>query len=121
MAKLVYIPNINPNTWLHLTHQGEATCLRDYSKSPDHAPVPIRNRYTYSQFQSMLSEPGNMDHEDVPFRPYWKTGPWHQTIRALNLGTGSPGRLVAYSRSMIRRVAGPLPSNQIPGPGVPRR
>ena len=22
MAQLVYIPSINPNTWLHLTHQG---------------------------------------------------------------------------------------------------
>ena len=92
MAKLVYIPSINPDTWLHLTHQGEATCLRDYSKSPDHAPVPIRNPYTYSQFESMLSEPGNMDldHEDVPFRPHWMTGPWHQTIRGAEPGARSP-------------------------------
>ena len=57
MAKLVYIPSINPDTWLHLTHQGKTTFpSRDYSKkSWPMPPVPIRNPYTYSQFESMLS------------------------------------------------------------------
>jgi len=119
MAQLVYIPSINPNTWLHLTHQGEATCLRDYSKSPDHAPVPIRNWYTYSQFQSMLSEPGNMVHEDVPFRPHPMTRLWHQTIRALNLAHGLPGTPCGASEVDAPEGDRTAPIREDIGPGSP--
>ena len=119
MAKLVYIPSINPNTWLHLTHQGEATCLRDYSKSPDHAPVTIRNRYTYSQFQSMLSEPGNMVHEDVPFKPHTMARLWHQTIRALNLAYGLPGTPCGATRVDAPEGDRTAPIREDIGPGSP--
>jgi hypothetical protein len=41
MARLVYIPEVDPTTYLHLSMSGETVSLRDFSKSATDRPEPF--------------------------------------------------------------------------------
>jgi hypothetical protein len=54
MPKLIWIRELNPNTWLHWSSKGNASCLRDYRTSP-----PTEDRtYTTTEVGALLNKPG---------------------------------------------------------------
>jgi hypothetical protein len=89
MAHLIYVPQINPNTFLHATHRGQATCLRDYSVGPC-APPREDRRLTHAQLQQLVRLPGNVS---VPGEavPWERTDFWHRRVAELNRSRGLGG------------------------------
>ena len=84
--QLVYIPSVNPQTWLLITKVMDGACLRDYSASP---PLEIRN-FTTTELVQMLNEDGTFSecmssfskipHTDVEF--------WREQIEFRNKESG---------------------------------
>ncbi len=86
MARMVYIRQINPHTFLHFTTDGPSFRLRDYSRSPYSPPREVKRQkrgkpsLTADDIRTMAEQPGNYnlelpesgrDLKDVEF--------WHKT------------------------------------------
>jgi len=78
MPDLVFIREIDPNTFLHFASRGESTCLRDYSRGALAPPVENRG-YTASQINELLKQPGNQS-ERAPYHRATDHTFWHQVI-----------------------------------------
>lgn len=91
MPILVFIREIDPNTYLHFAYAGKGTCLRDYSRGPLAPPTEIRG-YSKNQIMELLKVPGNCsekapkNHKHVSDHFFW-----HQFIYNLNGKYGLPG------------------------------
>ena len=86
MARMVYIRQINPHTFLHFTTDGPSFRLRDYSRSPCSPPREVKRQkrgkpsLSADDIRTMAEQPGNYnleppesgrDLKDVEF--------WHKT------------------------------------------
>ena len=81
MAKLVYIPTINRNTWLHLTRKGQSTCLRDFSREP--RPAPTR-AYKWTEIQELLELSGSHEVKPPPHHEHTEVPYWQNIVRMFN-------------------------------------
>ncbi|MEZ6142060.1 MAG: hypothetical protein R3B84_15960 [Zavarzinella sp.] len=82
MPNLIFIREIDPNTYLHYSYLAETARLRDYSRGP-YAPPEMICGYTTQQIQKLLQNEGTRlekapDHrvDDYAF--------WHNIIRERN-------------------------------------
>ena len=88
MAHLVFIRQINPNTFLHLAVRGTAFCLRDYPNA--NAPVEVgrQNKGRFAgKFAQDILDAAHRDGNQI-FQadavPYSNANFWHEHIRGVN-------------------------------------
>lgn len=84
MARLVFLPSFQPDTWLLWTVRGDGSCLRDFR----FAPTKEERGFSTTQIESMLCQPGH----------YWEMGDgtkkhsdvdhWREQISFKNIEAG---------------------------------
>ena len=79
-ATMVYVPTINPSTFLHFSWLNESCAIRDYSKSPNIMPFEDRNSRTSDVRRRITKEVVIRNR-----RPISDTRYWYETTMNLNL------------------------------------
>lgn len=91
MRLLVFLPQVNPNTFLLFTWNvdSDGACLRDYSRGPELNPTEDRSR-SATQIRELLSTPEAIQ---VPaeHRSTKEMGYWFAIVDRLNQEHGLPG------------------------------
>ncbi len=85
---LVFIPSINPNTWLLLTKLEDSTCLRDYSTSPC-----VENRsFSTTAIKELLQQNDGRSEQLSSFSgiPFSDEDFWREQIEFRNIESGLP-------------------------------
>src|SRR5262249_21944244 len=87
-AVLVYIPQINPKTYLHFWESGDSYCLRDYSdpnkSEPSERRQSDKDGYTVEEIHRLIDASGHSPikpKEDESFKKY---GYWHRLTVEVN-------------------------------------
>ncbi len=92
MARLIYIPEVSEDTFLHLSVLGETVRLRDFSKSPTLEPTPFSPPgLTRQRIEELINQHPNWHRNREPAGqkdPGVTGGPavafWHRYVRELN-------------------------------------
>lgn len=84
--KLVYLPMVNPTTWLLMTKLKQGTCLRDYSTSP----LTPNRTYTLDALEELLAQDGSYSERLPAFSriPYYDEAFWREQIAFRNAESG---------------------------------
>lgn len=111
MPQLVCIPAVSPETFLHWSYKGNASCLRDYST----VPVSEHRNFTTQQITQILTQPGN-NQLNAPAHNVKDVRFWRQLISEVNQGAG-----LAPLAEMPEVQGTPEPAVTLPLRALPRR
>lgn len=83
MAKFIYIPAIEKNSWLHWSFRGSSSCIRDFRSSKT---KEIRS-YSTTEIAAYLCQPDSFE-EPAPPVAYEHHLYWQDQIRVRNIESG---------------------------------
>lgn len=99
MARLVYLPSVEPASWLLWTTRGVGSCLRDFRVSPTRE---MRDRTT-GEIEALLTAPGHYWEmaEEVSYKD---DAFWRERISLKNVESGLPAVTAALATGGKQRL-----------------